>query len=120
MLYAFGSVVLAFTIASNVGSEWTGWAALLLHPLLAAPFFILAWLSGRRPRVTGILLLATSVCLFLLLGWFRRSPLGLINQGVTFILFLGPLLASGVALLCTGKKDEEQEEDAEQVLMTGK
>ena len=34
------------------GDEWTGWAALLLHPLLALPFFALAWLAGRLPRLS--------------------------------------------------------------------
>ena len=118
ILYAFGSVWLVFTIASNVGSEWSGWAALLLHPLLASPFFVLGWLSGRRPRIAGILLLAVSVCLFLLFGWWRGN-LGLVTVGVTFILFFGPLLVSGVALLCTGKKSERSE-DGEEVLMTEK
>ena len=122
MLYVFGSVVLVFTIISNLGSEWTGWAALLLHPLLAVPFFGLAWLSGRWPRVSGILLLAVSVSLFLFFGGFRVGNSGPITQGFTFlitesvmfILFLGPLLASGVALLWVRKKDESS---ADEVLM---
>ena len=106
ILIAFGSVWLVFTIISNLGPEWTGWAALLLHPLLAAPFFVLAWLSTRWPRVAGILLLAASVLAFLLLEMpviARTSILEAITD-VTFVLFLGPLLASGIALLCTGKK----------------
>jgi hypothetical protein len=99
ILRAFGSAWLAFAVVSNLGSEWTGWAALLLHPLLALPFFALAWLSGRWPRVSGVLLLAVSVLLFQFFGFFRRSGLEPINDAVTFILFLGPLLASGIALL---------------------
>jgi len=119
MLRVFGSVVLVFTIVSNLGSEWTGWAALLLHPLLAVPFFGLAWLSSRRPRVSGILLLVVSVFFFLLIGMRSVGGLALINASVTFILFIGPLLASGVALLCAGKKSERPD-DEEEVLMTGK
>ncbi len=119
ILIAFGSVWLAFAIISNLGSEWTGWAALLLHPLLAAPFFVLAWLSGRWPRVAGILLLTVAVGFFVLLELphiARTSILEVITDG-TFILFFGPLLASGVALLNAGKRDRA--EDAQDVLTTG-
>jgi len=119
ILIAFGSVWLAFAIISNLGSEWTGWAALLLHPLLAAPFFVLAWLSGRWPRVAGILLLTVAVGFFVFLELphiARTSILELITDATT-ILFLGPLLASGVALLGAGKRDCA--EDAQDVLMTG-
>ena len=119
ILIAFGSVWLAFAIISNLGSEWTGWAALLLHPLLAAPFFVLAWLSGRWPRVAGILLLTVAVGFFVLLELphiARTSILELITDATT-ILLLGPLLASGVALLSAGKRDCA--EDAQDVLMTG-
>ena len=118
ILYVFDSVWLVFTIISNLGSEWTGWAALLLHPLLAVPFFALAWFSRRRPRVTGILLLAVSVFFFQFFGWFRSGVLGLVTESVTLILFLGPLLASVVALLGAGTKSECPEE-AEEELMTG-
>ena len=121
ILIAFGSVWLVFAIISNLGPEWTGWAALLIHPLLAAPFFVLAWLSTRWPRVAGILLLAVSVLAFLLLEMpviARTNILEAITD-VTFILFLGPLFVSGVALLCTGKK-RECPEDAVDVLMTEK
>ncbi len=110
VLWTFGCVWLVFTIVSNLGAEWTGWAALLLHPLLALPFFILAWLSGHRPHLTGILLLAASIFFVWLFGWFRGGNLGLINEGVTFILFIGPLLASGVALL-SARKDIEGLDD---------
>lgn len=106
ILLGFGFAWFVFAVVSNVGSEWTGWAALLLHPLLAAPFFALAWLSRRRPRIAGCLLLCTAVFLFQFLGMFRRDTFGFVNESVTFILFLGPLLASGIALLCDAKRDE--------------
>ena len=113
ILIAFGSVWLVFAIVSNLGPEWTGWEALLLHPLLAAPFFVLAWLSGRRPRVAGILLLTVAVGFFLLieLPHIARTSILEVITDVTFILFIGPLLASGVALLGAGKS--ERPEDAE-------
>ena len=115
ILIVFGSVWLVFAVISNLGPEWTGWAALLLHPLLAAPFFVLAWLSTRWPRVAGILLLTVAVGFFVVFELphiARTSILEVITDG-TIILFLGPLLASGVALLCAGKS--ERPEDAEDV-----
>ena len=120
ILIAFGSVWLVFTIVSNLGPEWTGWLALLLHPLLAAPFFVLAWLSTRWPRVAGVLLLVVSAFLFVLLvlPTIARTSILEAFTGLVFILFLGPLLTSGVALLCMRKKSECPE-DAEDVLMTG-
>jgi hypothetical protein len=119
ILRIFGAVVLVFTIVSNLGAEWSGWAALLLHPLLAAPFFLMAWLSGRWPRVSGVALLAVSLFLLWFLGVPRASTdpgVGLILQtlisdGGTLILFLGPLLASGIALLCVGVDREEAEDE---------
>jgi hypothetical protein len=109
ILCAFGSVWLVFTVVSNLGSEWTGWMALLLHPLLTLPFFVLAWLSQRWPRTTGVLLLVASIFFMQLFGFFRSSPLGLVTRCITFTLFLGPLLASGIALLCSGKECEAAE-----------
>ena len=109
VLCVFGSVWLIFVIASNVGSEWSGWVALLLHPLLVAPFFFLAWLSSRWPRVSGILLLVIAIFFFQLLDMFRRD-MGLVTEGITFILFLGPLLASGVALIGSGKNECSESE----------
>lgn len=107
ILFVFGSVVLAFAIVSNLGQEWTGWTALLLHPLIALPFFLLAWLSRRWPRVTGILLLAVSVFFVQFFGFFRRDNFGKIDDAVVFILLIGPLLAAGIALLAGGKKGED-------------
>ena len=117
VLIAFGSVWLVFAIISNLGPEWTGWAALLLHPLLAAPFFVLAWLSGRWPRIAGVLLLAVSIFFFQFFGLFNEGIEAVASE--VFILLLGPLVTSGVALLCTGKKSEGPE-DVEEVLTTGK
>lgn len=113
MLNIFGAVVLVFTILGNTGSEWTGWAALLLHPLLSVPFFGLAYLAGRRPRLAGFLLLVVSVCFFVFMGFFRRPNMAMITDAVTVILFLGPLAASGVALLSTGKEGTSGDEDDE-------
>ena len=112
ILIVFGSVWLVFAIITNLGPEWTGWAALLLSPLLAVPFFVLARLSSRWPRVAGILLLAASVSFFLLfyMPVLARNGLGEVTDGVVPILFLGPLLASGVALLGAARKSEHPED----------
>ena len=109
ILYAFGSAWLAFAIAANTGSEWTGWRSLLLHPLLTVPFFILARLSNRWPRNAGLALLAVSAYLFWFLEMFQRDNQGLVTQGVVFVLFLGPLIASGIALLRTPLDDDQEE-----------
>ncbi len=120
ILIAFGSVWFVFAIISNLGPEWTGWLALLLHPLLAAPFFVLAWLSWRWPRIAGVMLLIVSVFLFrfIALPDIARTSIVEVLTGDVFILFFGPLLASGIALIFAGKKSESPE-DAEEVLMTG-
>ncbi len=87
-----------FAIISNLGAEWTGWPALLLTPLLAVPFFVLAWTSGRWPRLTGgLLLVATGAFYYTFVGFSPdRMP-----DGVALVFLIGPLLASRIALLVT-------------------
>lgn len=109
ILLGFGGAWLLFAILSNTGSEWTGWTALLLHPLLAAPFFALAWASRRWPRVAGATLLILAAFFVQFLGFFRRDNLALINQAVTFVLFVGPLLACGLALVTRGGQQERDD-----------
>ena len=107
ILIAFGALWLIFTIISNLGSQWTGWMALVMQPLLSAPFFLLAWTARRWPRLTGLLLLAAAAGFCWFFGLFQEAGIDLINDGVVFILFVGPLIASGVALLGGGKGAEE-------------
>ena len=97
ILIIFGCVWGAFNIAGNI----THPVALVMQLLVTtSPFFILAYVSRRWPRVAGVLLIAVSL-LFL---WLYFSPgrfshlLFLVKVG-TVVLFIGPLLASGVALL---------------------
>lgn len=82
---------------------------LLLHPLLSLPFFALAWLSRRWPRVAGVLLLGAAAFFVQFFGMFRRDHLAIVNQAVTFVLFVGPLIASGLALV--GSKTESDHND---------
>ena len=110
VLLAFGCVWLVFTIVSNTGSEWTGWTALLLHPLLALPFLGLAGLAKYFPRFTGLLLIMASVFFAFFFGWLP-GQLTQFSDMVTPVLFLGPLLASGVGLLFVRPRTEESEED---------
>lgn len=112
ILLGFGGAWLLFAILSNTGSEWTGWTALLLHPLLAAPFFALAWASQRWPRIAGASLLVVAACFLQFFGFFRRDHLALINQAVTFVLLVGPLLACGLALVTQGDQREYDDLDA--------
>lgn len=106
ILWVFGVVWLVFAIVSNVGNEWTGWPALLLHPLLAAPFFALAWLSKRWPRSAGVLLIAAAAFFAWFFGMFTADAPRLLSKAVTLLLFIGPLVASGVALAFGGGSDE--------------
>jgi hypothetical protein len=99
ILICFGCVWFVFAVLSNLGEEWTGWTALLLHPLLAAPFFLAAWLSQRYPRMSGVLLIGFSLFFLQFFGVFRMTGQNFINKTLVFVLFVGPLLASGVGLI---------------------
>ncbi len=105
ILISFGTAWLVFVILSNTGSQWSGWLGLLMQSLLVVPFFVWCWTASRWPKLTGIMLLATAASLFWFLGMFQRPKGNLIGQAITFTLFLGPLIASGVALLAGGRID---------------
>jgi hypothetical protein len=96
VLYAFGVVWLLFNLAAGEGNL----VASLRQSLFAVPFFAAAVFADRFPRLVGLLLIAVSVFLFFLFGWdeiFRVRPF---QGGIeTIVLFLGPLVISGVALL---------------------
>lgn len=65
-----------------------------------APFFVLAYASRRWSRVAGGLLVALSVFfLSVYFGTARFDRLALVVKVSTAVLSVGPLLASGVALL---------------------
>lgn len=106
LLLIFGCGWLVFVIAANTGNEWTGWMSLFMHTLLTIPFFALAWLANRWPRLAGLLLLISAGCFTYFLGFFRRDHLAIINQAVTLVLLIGPIIASGIALL--GMRNDQQ------------
>ena len=99
ILIVFGLCWFGFAILANTGSEWGGWTALLLHPLIALPFLVLAKLSSSRPRLAGGLLFLVAAFFVWFFRMFRGDAIDIVTQGVTFILFIGPLLASAVALV---------------------
>ena len=97
VLLAFGCVWGVFNIIGNLRSP----VAMAMQLLVTtAPFFVLAYVSRRWPRVAGGLLVALSVFfLSVYFGTTRFDRLLFLVKITTAVLFVGPLLASGVALL---------------------
>jgi hypothetical protein len=97
-LIVFGSFWLMFVVLSNIKEP----LGLLMESLVVVPFFLLAWLVRRWPRVGGLLLLGVAVGTSILFRFFKLengSTDLLLTKAVTFTLFEMPLLASGLALL---------------------
>ncbi|MBD3368694.1 MAG: hypothetical protein GF405_11075 [Candidatus Eisenbacteria bacterium] len=113
LLYIFGTVWLLFNILANLSS----FVALVMQSLLAAPFFALAWAANRWPRGTGIVLILTSLFFANMFDTFERlfstDPF---DNGAPFVLvlFIGPLLASGIALLRVRNAPEEEDDETEE------
>lgn len=107
VLYSFGTAWFLFAVAGTLAVEWGGWVELLLSPLLSAPFFLAASFVPRMPRRTGVVLLGIAVFFVWFFGLFQRDNFSLVTQGVTFILFVGPLLASGLALLLMRRSSDD-------------
>ncbi len=103
VLLVFGCVWGVFNIIGNLRNP----VAMVMQLLVTtAPFFVLAYVSRRWPRVAGGLLVALSVFfLMVYFGTARFDRLLFLVKIATAVLFVGPLLASGVALL---KPREEQ------------
>ena len=104
ILLIFGTFWLLFVVAESVG-ERTSPLGFIIHSLPAVPFFFLAFLGRRWPRVAGAILMAAAAFFIYFFGWYKVGASGMVNQTVTMILFIGPLLGSGVALL--GARTEE-------------
>jgi hypothetical protein len=97
ILIGFGCVWGLFNILGNLRDPLGMFMQLLIT---TAPFFALAYVSRRWPRVAGALLVVLSLVFlgfYYYPGHFPNLTL-LTKLGVT-VLFIGPLLASGVALL---------------------
>lgn len=102
-LFAFGCAWGAFNIIGNLRDPLAMAMQLLVT---TAPFFALAYASRRWPRVAGGLLVALSA--FFLAAYFGMSQFShllFLVKIATVVLFVGPLLSSGVALL---QRSEEE------------
>ncbi len=99
ILLAFGTLWLAF-VALSEGFSIGG----LMEGLTVLPFFLFAWLTHRWPRVAGAGLLLVTCGLF----WLFKIPRafeGNVGSFFVFVVFLLPLLLTGIALL--GREREE-------------
>jgi hypothetical protein len=97
-LIVFGSFWLMFVVLSHLEKP----GSLLMESLVVLPFFLLAWLVRRWPRVGGLLLLGVAVGTSILFRFFKLEDAStdlLLTKALTFTLFEVPLLASGLALL---------------------
>jgi len=111
VLLTFGSFWAVFVIAMLVSEQWEEVSpgqtalAILWAVLLVVPFFVLAWLAGRRPRMAGLLLLgvAAVVSVVLFPTWAGGS-LDWSSVLLTATLLLVPLVGSGIALLREGAR----------------
>ncbi|MDO9171031.1 MAG: hypothetical protein Q7W29_04275 [bacterium] len=95
ILIGFGIAWLMFCVADS----WQQPLGLLMHSLVAAPFFLLAALARRWPRIAGALLVGAGVFFYVFFDFYSDQRGGLINNSVTAVLLVGPLVASGAALL---------------------
>ncbi len=112
VLNAFGIVWLLFNVVGNL----TDPISLIMQSLLAAPFFILAFVAKRWPQIGGILLILISAFFFYffhLYEIFGPNPLEK-GRGEVMVLFLGPLLFSGITLLRTAGKQVASENSEDQ------
>jgi MFS family permease len=109
LLYILGTAWLLFLLASNLGSEWSGFVGLVMQLLIAVPFFALAVAARFYPRVAGALLLLVAVGFLQFFGFFQRDNLSSITQLITGILLVGPLIGAGLALLASRSSDQDAE-----------
>ncbi len=98
----------------NILDEFAHPMALLMQSLLTVPFFLGAWLSRKWPRIAGAFLLAAAVVLFILIGRLHLARgFALVVSAITLLLFVGPLVASGIALLARPGEDPPTTVDEE-------
>jgi uncharacterized membrane protein len=95
ILIGFGICWLLFCIADS----WQQPLGMLMHSLVAAPFFVLAFLARRWPRLAGALLVVVAAFFYRFFRFYSDDRGGLVVNTQVAILLVGPLLASGIALL---------------------
>ena len=106
ILISFGAVWLLFNILGNLPIS----VALIMQSLLAAPFFAMTYLARKRPRVAGILLLGFSVFFFYFFNLYKVFTENPFERGrtIVIVLFIGPLFASGLALIRADISETEE------------
>lgn len=102
VLLTFGAFWGVFVLAHFIGDldavlSGEGLVGLAVGIGILAPFFVLAWTAGRRPRATGVALLAVSTVFAVVFG--RPGGRGLASGLLTATLLILPLAACGIALL---------------------
>ena len=103
ILIAFGIVWLMFNILDNLNNPM----ALIMQSILAVPFFAMAYVARKWPRIAGILLLGFSGFFFYFFNLdkvFTENPFER-GRTIVIVLFIGPLLASGLALIRTDRPE---------------
>lgn len=96
MLLLYGGAWLAFNILGHFHQP----RAMAMQCLLTVPFFGCAVLSRWWPRFTAtILLVSSAILIVLILRLHLARGLGLVVSAITLLLFIGPLVGSGLALL---------------------
>ena len=106
VLMVYGAFWAVFVVADVVSAPSALGA--LMASAFVAPFFLLAWTSGRWPRLTGIVLLAISVIAFGRLFGFGRDFMERPSQILTFVLLIVPMISCGIALLLETPADNEE------------
>lgn len=97
ILVGFGIVWLLFNILGNLNNMM----ALIMQSLLAVPFFAMAYAARTWPRIAGIFLLVFAGFFFFFFHLYEVFTGDTFERGRTMVivLFIGPLMASGLALL---------------------
>ena len=102
ILIIFGSLWFVFVLLSHGNEPLTA----LMESLVVLPFFILAWVSLRWPRVAGALIVALGMVCFFLFRMYQFDRIGFMTTFLTFLLFICPLLVAGLALLLQKQGDD--------------
>jgi hypothetical protein len=117
VLFTFGAFWAVFVIASVIGESANAAEFLLgslMGTIVVAPFLVLARMAGRWPRRrTGAVLLAVAA-LFLVMFVPPQVARGLNlpSMLVTDVLFLVPLIGSGIALLRDESTDDPDRDES--------
>ena len=110
VLIIFGSLWLVFILLSHAGDP----ISLFMESLVVLPFFILAWVSLRWPRVAGALIVTLGIFCFFLFRMYQFDRIGFMSTFLTFLLFICPLLVAGLALLLQKQENDDNFSDGDE------